>query len=105
MAIYHFIYGRITPTGTSTIYTDNQPINVSELPRDIQSQIPDLRFSSHWFNSDRSFRRVSINGKMLAEGEYVKDELRLEEITEEGVILNYMHYTFEISVLRDWSYN
>ncbi|HIG42799.1 MAG: general secretion pathway protein GspB [bacterium] len=95
----------ITPTGTSPIYAESQPVNISELPRNVQRQIPDLQFSSHLFSDDRSFRMVNINGNMLREGEYINDELRLEEITTDGVILNYQHYTFEISILRDWRYN
>ena len=95
----------ITPTGTSQIYTESQPVNISELPRSVQRQIPDLQFSSHLFSDDRSFRMVNINGSMLREGEYINDELRLEEITTDGVILNYQQHTFEISILRDWKYN
>ncbi len=95
----------ITPTGTSEIYADNQAVNVAELPENIRSKIPDLQFSSHLFSNESSFRMVTINGKMLREGEYVIGDLRLEEITEQGVVLNYLTYTFEVSVLRDWSFN
>lgn len=95
----------ITPTGTSPIYAESQPVNISALPRNVQRQIPDLQFSSHLFSDDRSFRMVNINGNMLREGEYINDDLRLEEITTDGVILNYQHYMFEISILRDWNYN
>lgn len=83
----------------------NQPVRITELPLNVQRQIPDLVFSSHLFSDEPSFRMVNINGKMIREGDMVANDLRLLEISEEGVILGFRHYVFEVSVLRDWSFN
>ena len=80
-------------------------IRITELPINVQRQIPDLVFSSHLFSDEASFRMVNINGKMRREGDMVDNNLRLVEISEEGVVLGYRHYVFEVSVLRDWSFN
>ena len=77
---------------------------ITALPTNIQRQIPDLRFSSHLYADDDSFRMVNINGNMFHEGDYIAEVIRLKRISEEGVVLTYLHYTFEISVIRDWSY-
>ncbi|MDZ7686916.1 MAG: general secretion pathway protein GspB [Gammaproteobacteria bacterium] len=76
---------------------------IGELPSSVQQQLPDLRFSSHIYASAPDLRMVNINGKSLREGELVSDGIRLVEITEEGVVLRYRDYRFEVSVLRDWS--
>ncbi|MEX0943474.1 MAG: general secretion pathway protein GspB [Pseudomonadales bacterium] len=78
---------------------------ISELPTSIQRQIPDLAFSSHIFADEASFRMVNINGRLLREGDRLDDQTRLVEITEQGVIFTHQQYTFEVSVLRDWSFN
>lgn len=80
-------------------------VRITELPTNVQRQIPNLVFSSHLYSDDGDFRMVNINGKMIREGDMVADDLRLLEITEEGVVLSYLHYIFEVSVLRDWSFN
>ncbi|MFT4714808.1 MAG: general secretion pathway protein B [Candidatus Azotimanducaceae bacterium] len=77
---------------------------ITALPTNIQRQIPDLKFSSHLYADDDSFRMVNINGNMFHEGDYIAEGIRLERISEEGVVLAYLHYTFEISVIRDWSF-
>ena len=83
----------------------SQPVNkITALPTNIQRQIPDLKFSSHLYADDSSFRMVNINGNMFHEGDIIAEGIQLERISEEGVVLNYLHYTFEISVIRDWSF-
>ena len=75
------------------------------MPASVQRQIPDMRFSSHIFADAADLRMVSINGKSVREGDVVAEGIRLIEITEEGVVLTFRHYTFEMSVLRDWSFD
>ena len=77
---------------------------ITALPTNIQRQIPDLKFSSHLYADDSSFRMVNINGNMFHEGDIIAEGIQLERISEEGVVLNYLHYTFELSVIRDWSF-
>ena len=93
----------ITPT--SVYKPGTEAVRITELPTNVQRQIPNLVFSSHLYSDDGDFRMVNINGKMIREGDMVASDLRLLEITEEGVILGYLHYVFEASVLRDWSFN
>ncbi|MFT5011738.1 MAG: general secretion pathway protein B [Planctomycetaceae bacterium] len=81
------------------------PVRITELPINVQRQIPNLVFSSHLYSDDSGFRMVNINGKMIREGDMLANDLKLVEITEGGVVLNYRHYLFEVSVLRDWSFN
>lgn len=81
------------------------PLKIADLPVDVQQQIPAMTFSSHIYSDDAKFRMVNINGKLLHEGDMVANGLRLVRITEEGVVLTFEGYTFEVSVLHDWSFN
>ena len=83
----------------------SDPVRISELPLNVQRQIPDMVFSSHLYADEADFRMVNINGRMYRENEMVSDGVKLIEITEQGVVLTYLHYTFEVSVLQDWSFN
>ncbi len=80
-------------------------VGISELPLNVQRQIPDIQFSSHIYADDPSLRLVNINSRSVREGGYVSDDLKLVGITEDGVVLSYQDYTFELSVLRDWSFD
>ncbi len=78
------------------------PSSIASLPANIQRDLPELVFSSHIYASDADLRMVNINGTSLREGDIVADDVRLVEITEEGVVLAFRDYEFEVSVLRDW---
>lgn len=94
----------ITPTAIPNL-GPQPPVRITELPINVQRQVPNLVFSSHLYSDDAGFRMVNINGKMIREGDMVANDLKLLEITEGGVVLGYRHYVFEVSVLRDWSFN
>jgi general secretion pathway protein B len=82
-----------------------EPLRIGELPVNVQKRIPDMKFSSHIFADDRTLRMVNINGRSIREGDYVASDLKLLEISEDGVVLSFLHYTFEMSVIRDWSFD
>lgn len=93
-----------SPTATNNAEAQARPVvAIAELPSAVKTQLPDLRFSSHIYASDPDLRMVNINGSSLREGEAVGQGVRLIEITEDGVILGFEDYRFEVSVLRDWS--
>jgi general secretion pathway protein B len=100
----------ITPQDyNKNTYTNQEPeirsVRIAELPLNVQQQIPDITFSSHIYASDPSFRVVNINNRNIREGGYISDDIRLLGITEDGVVLSYLHYRIEMSVIRDWSFN
>lgn len=95
----------IKPDDVALTLQDINPVRLSELPINIQRQIPDLKFSSHLYSNNPTYRMVNINGKMVQEGDNVADGFRLIKITEAGVVLSFRHYQFEVSVLRDWRFD
>ncbi|PVY78270.1 general secretion pathway protein B [Tamilnaduibacter salinus] len=76
--------------------------SLNEMPLSFQRGIPDLRFSSHVYASDPDARRVMINGHYLRPGDRFSG-VRVEGITENGVVLFADGERFRVGVVRDWS--
>ena len=72
-----------------------------ELPLSFQKSVPDLTFNSHIYSSSPASRRVMINNSYLRIGDTFEG-LRVEDITEEGVVLSRDGRRFRVGVVRDW---
>ncbi|MEC7376238.1 MAG: general secretion pathway protein GspB [Pseudomonadota bacterium] len=72
-----------------------------ELPLTFQKGIPDLTFNSHIYSSTPASRRVMINNSYLRIGDSFQG-LRVEDITEDGVVLSRDGRRFRVGVVRDW---
>ena len=68
---------------------------LSELPLAIQQEIPDMKVQLHSYSNKSVNSIVSINSRMLKEGDSLAPGLRLEQITPDGVILSYKGYRFQ----------
>tara|TARA_B100000315_G_scaffold252223_1_gene288549 strand:- start:1169 stop:1843 length:675 start_codon:yes stop_codon:yes gene_type:complete len=77
---------------------------IHELPTAMQRQIPDLTFASHMYAGNPRASMVTINGRSMQEGDGISGNLVLRRITQEGVILQFGDTLFQMSILRDWSY-
>lgn len=76
------------------IVQEQSAITMAELPLPIQQEIPVMTIQLHAYSSKPMNRLVSINFRMLHEGESLVQGLRLEQITPEGVIFSYKGYRF-----------
>lgn len=76
-----------------------------DLPESVKRSIPNLKYSGHVYSSLPSHRKVIINGSDIREGDLIADNLLLDEITADGVILQYNEHRFRIDLLKDWSFN
>lgn len=70
-------------------------VPVYELPAAIQREIPDMAVQLHAYSNKPSERLVSINSIRLREGGYLMAGLRLEQITQDGMIFSYKGYRFK----------
>jgi len=66
----------------------------SELPVALQQTLPSIMIAFHQYDGSQSERRVMINNIVLRQGEFITPELKLEEITPDGVVLGYQGYHF-----------
>lgn len=59
-----------------------------QLTYDLQSAVPKLNVSVHVYSTTPSSRLVRINNKIYREGDVIDSELKLEEITQDGLIMS-----------------
>lgn len=60
-----------------------------QLPPDVQRTLPELEVTVHIYSATPSSRLVRMNGRKLKEGDLVDGEVRLDEITRDGLILSF----------------
>lgn len=71
---------------------------LNELPQAVRQELPAIAISLHAYARDPKDRVVMINNQMLRQGDLVAPGLRLEQITQEGVVLGYQGYRFQRGV-------
>lgn len=89
-----------TPVLPEAEFTGRVP-HLVELPVSFQKSIPDLIFNSHIYSTDPAARRVMINDRYLRPGDSF-DGIRVETITEDGVVLSKQGQRFRVGSVRDW---
>ena len=75
------------------------------MPALVQQAIPDMEFAGHVYSSNPEQRSVIINGRSMAEGETVVEGLRVEQITEKGVVFDYQNQLFQMPILQNWAFD
>ena len=83
---------------------DQRVIGMSELPVPVQQEIPRMSVALHAYSSNPSGRLVVINDRSLHEGAQVGPNLRLEEITPDGMILTFKEYRFHLGAKGSGGY-
>ena len=84
---------------TGTAAEDGKRVmTLNELPPSIQREIPNISISFHAYSSNPKERRVMINGDMVEQGDLLSPGLNLEQITPDGVILDYKGFRFHQGV-------
>lgn len=78
--------------------TEQHVIAKAELPPAIQQELPGMAVSLHAYSSKPSNRLVSINDKLLQEGDSLVPGLVLEEITRKDMIFTYKGFRFRQGV-------
>lgn len=79
--------------------TKREPLHMMQLPSSIQEQLPEFRISAHvYFAKKPASRLASINGKIVREGQKLVPDLKVEEITSDGVIFSYRGYLFHVPI-------
>ena len=84
--------GMTDPAQEQTVMT------MGELPLAIRQELPSMQISLHMYSTRPKHSFVSINGRMLQEGEDLAPGIRLEQITPDGMIFSYKGYRFRHGV-------
>jgi len=73
-------------------------ISMAELPPSVRQELPAMKISVHAYSANPGGRLVSIDNRILREGDFVVPGLELEEITPDGMIFGYKGYRFRRGV-------
>ncbi len=73
---------------------------LSELPVSVQQSMPHINIEGHIYDDNPAGRMVIINGVIRKEKQPIGQNMRLEEITPNGVILSYQGYVFHMGVFE-----
>jgi len=72
----------------------------SELPVSVQQSLPPINIEGHIYDDNPAARMVIINGAIRREKQRIDQNLKLEEITPNGVILSYQGHVFHMGVFE-----
>lgn len=89
---------QISAPAAPTPPQENHILALSDLPPDVRRGIPEMSFAVHLYSAKPAERMVSINGKMMKEGQEFTAGLKLEQITSDGMIFSYQGYHFKRGV-------
>lgn len=73
-------------------------LTIKELPQDIKVNLPELKMTVHSYNEQAQSRFVVINNSIFREGQSVGADLKVEQITQNGVVLNYHGHKFSLGI-------
>lgn len=79
----------------ATAAANAEPVStLSELPVSIRDELPKIKITVHAYSGKPASRLVGYDNRILREGDYLVPGLKLEEITQDGMILSYKGYRF-----------
>lgn len=90
-----------TPAPEESVDTgrrEQKVMTMAELPVPMRDQIPKMSIYLHVYSPKPADRLVGIDDRVLREGDYPAPDLRLEQITPDGMILSYKGYRFHHGV-------
>lgn len=93
------------PAGFPAPPTSGKTVDINDLPGHVMRRLPEIQITTHIFASDADLRMVNINGVSRKEGDLVTSSLRLVEITENGVVMNFEGYTYAKNIIEEWQNN
>ena len=76
--------------------SENKVLDINDLPQSVRRDLPDITISGHIYSDDPASRIVNINRRIIREGEFAAQNLKVTEITESGVIFSYQSLRFRM---------
>lgn len=82
-------------------YADPRILPLSQMPKWLQDDIPELSFDMHIYASDGT-GWVKVNGEDRTENQQIAKGVILDKIEPQTVILTYKGHTFSMAALSNW---
>jgi general secretion pathway protein B len=77
---------------------ESKIINFADLPPNIRDEIPRMSIAVHAYSREPKNRLVTIDNRLLHEGDDAGPGIRLQQITPDGMVFDYKGYHFRRSV-------
>lgn len=74
---------------------------IHELPRALQQSIPSIHYRDHHFHNGPD-SRVVLNGQELRVGAQLDQDLRVDDILDDGVVLSFKGQSFKLRARNSW---
>ena len=71
---------------------------LEDMSGEFQQRLPELKFSGHVYSDEPALRMIMINDAVARQGDPIKADLVLDEITADGVILRLEQNRFQIKL-------
>lgn len=85
-------------TNASEAAQEQKIVSLEDLPPDIQQELPKISISGFSYSEEPRERIVGINDRLLQEGQYLVQGLKLEQIGRDGLVFSYKSYRFRKSL-------
>lgn len=72
----------------------------ADLPASVAGGLPEFKISLLYYIAEPQSRVVRINDRTLHEGEYLSEGLKVEQINEGSVVMNYRGWRFQLELDR-----
>ena len=76
--------------------SENKVLEIDDLPQSVRKDLPKITISGHIYSDDPASRVVNINKRIIREGEFAAENLKVTEITESGIIFSYGELRFHV---------
>ncbi len=77
--------------------------NLSESDIVIQNKIPNLNYSSHWFDENAKKSTIIINNQSLKESDWINNTIQVKKILSEESVFEIEDRHFKLRSLQSWS--
>lgn len=81
---------------SSTLSATQVPL-LHEMEADFRSRIPEITYAGHTYSENPQHRLIIINDRIMKEGQRIEGNLKLAEITWEGIILDFNGTQFRLN--------
>jgi len=88
----------LSPREIKPVKPSNKVLSIKELSATIKGSLPELKMTVHSYNEQPQSRFVVINNNTIREGQPINADLKVEQITPNGVILNYQGHRFVLGI-------
>ena len=79
---------------------DVRVLKPADLPASVAGDLPEFKISLHYYIAEPQSRVVRINDRTLHEGDYLSEGLKVEQIYERAVVMNYRGWRFQLELDR-----